>query len=434
MPERSAFLYPEALTYLSSFEQSTIKLGLQRIQRLLEELGQPQQGFHSVHVAGTNGKGSVAAMLDSLLSSDNRLIGRFCSPHLVTPRERILIDGRPITRQWFSASLSYFRDILDSSEIQPSYFELFTALSFYVFRFMQVDTAVVETGLGGRLDATNTLVPDLAVITSISLDHTSMLGESVPAIALEKAGIIKPGVPVVALENTEAFPWIVNAAKKMSAPVVPVVPEFLTKEKGHLATVRVKMNGKVISATSPLKGTFQGENLALALAAFHVLTGETGDVSKRLSKLKWPGRMEVLPTSPPILLDGAHNPSAMEKFLDSAGAEFDNGLVVFGCMRDKRSEEMYRMLRKRFSNIVLTSGDYHRFMDRNSFEKNPAFDSPFMGIAEIIGKIDNYSSIVVTGSLHLVGDFLKLLAVNHTYREVLLEMEPYCDIFDSDPA
>ncbi len=434
MHERSAFLYPEALTYLSSFEQSTIKLGLQRIQHLLEELGQPQQGFHSVHVAGTNGKGSVAAMLDSLLSSDNRLIGRFCSPHLVTPRERILIDGRPITRQWFSASLSYFRDILDSSEIQPSYFELLTALSFYVFRFMQVDTAVVETGLGGRLDATNTLIPELTVLTSISLDHTSMLGESVPAIALEKAGIIKPGVPVVALENTEAFPWIVNMAKKMSAPVIPVVPEFLPGGKEHFPTVRVKIKEKSISATSPLKGSFQGENLALALAAFHVLTGETGDVTNRLSRLKWPGRMEVLPTSPPILLDGAHNPSAMEKFLDSAGAEFDNGLVVFGCMRDKRSEEMYRMLRKRFSNLVLTSGDYHRFMDRNSFEKNPAFDSPFMEIAEIIDKIDNYSSVLVTGSLHLVGDFLKFLATNHIYREVLLEMEPYCDIFDSDPA
>ena len=249
MHERSAFLYPEALTYLSSFEQSTIKLGLQRIQHLLEELGQPQQGFHSVHVAGTNGKGSVAAMLDSLLSSDNRLIGRFCSPHLVTPRERILIDGRPITRQWFSASLSYFRDILDGSEMQPSYFELLTALSFYVFRFMQVDTAVVETGLGGRLDATNTLIPELTVLTSISLDHTSMLGESVPAIALEKAGIIKPGVPVVALENTEAFPWIVNVAKKMSAPVIPVVPEFLPGGKEHFPTVRVKIKEHICHFT-----------------------------------------------------------------------------------------------------------------------------------------------------------------------------------------
>ncbi|PJB78674.1 MAG: bifunctional folylpolyglutamate synthase/dihydrofolate synthase [Acidobacteria bacterium CG_4_9_14_3_um_filter_49_7] len=434
MHERNAFLYPEALAYLSSFEQSKIKLGLQRIQRLLEKLGQPQRSFRTIHVAGTNGKGSVAAMLDSFLSSDNRLIGRFCSPHLITPRERILVDSRPITRQWFSASLSYLRDILADNEEQPSYFELMTALAFYVFRFMEVDTAIVETGLGGRLDATNTLVPELAVITSISLDHTSMLGESVPAIALEKAGIIKPGVPVVALENTEAFPWIANAAKKMCAPVIPVVPEFLTKEKGHQATVRVKMKGKVISATSPLKGSFQGENLALALAAFHVLTGETGDVSNRLSKLNWPGRMEILPTSPPILLDGAHNPAGMEKFLDSAGAEFDTGLVVFGCMRDKNAERMYRMLRKRFRHIVLTSGGYHRFMDRNAFEKGPIFDSPYLKISQVIENMGNYPSVVVTGSLHLVGDFLKSLAIDHTYREVLLGMEPYCDIFDSDPA
>ncbi|RLE21238.1 MAG: bifunctional folylpolyglutamate synthase/dihydrofolate synthase, partial [Acidobacteria bacterium] len=131
MRERSAFLYPEALAYLSSFEQSTIKLGLQRIETLLEELGQPQRQFRSIHIAGTNGKGSVSAMLDSLLASENRLIGRFCSPHLVTPRERIMVDSRPISRQWFSASLSYFRDVLEDTNVQPSYFELVTALAFY---------------------------------------------------------------------------------------------------------------------------------------------------------------------------------------------------------------------------------------------------------------------------------------------------------------
>ncbi|MCK5879668.1 MAG: bifunctional folylpolyglutamate synthase/dihydrofolate synthase [Holophagae bacterium] len=434
MPERSAFLYPEALAYLSSFEQSTIKLGLERIQHLLDELGHPQRQFHAIHVAGTNGKGSVAAMLDSLLASDNRLIGRFCSPHLITPRERILVDSRPITRQWFSASLSYLRDTLEGIDIQPSYFELLTALAFYIFRFMKVDMAVVETGLGGRLDATNTLLPELTVLTSISLDHTNMLGESVPAITLEKAGIIKPGVPVVALENTEAFPWIANVAKKMSAPVIRVVPEVLNSGKGQPNTVRVNVNGKGISATSPLAGSFQEENLALALAGFHVLTGETGDVSSRLSTVKWPGRMEILPTSPPILLDGAHNPAAMAKFLDSAGPEFDTGLAVFGCMGDKNGEEMYQMLRRRFINIALTSGGYHRFMDQKAFDGNPVFDAPFMQISQIIENIETYPSVVVTGSLHLVGDFLKALTTEHKYREVLLEMEPYCDILDSDPA
>ncbi len=434
MRERSAFLYPEALAYLSSFEQSTIKLGLQRIETLLEELGQPQRQFRSIHIAGTNGKGSVSAMLDSLLASENRLIGRFCSPHLVTPRERIMVDSRPISRQWFSASLSYFRDVLEDTNVQPSYFELVTALAFYVFRFMEVDMAVVETGLGGRLDATNTVIPQLTVLTSIAMDHTAMLGESISAIALEKAGIIKPGVPVVVLENTEAFPWIVNVAKKMSAPVIRVAPEISTSGKRGAPEVRIVLNGKAISATSPLMGTYQGENLALALAAFHTVTGETGDVTRRLSTVKWPGRMETLPTSPPILLDGAHNPSAMEKFIENVAPEFDRGLVVFGCMRDKRAEEMYRMLRKRFSNIILTAGSYHRFMDEENFNANPIFDSPYLPIAQLIEKMDQYPSVVVTGSLHLVGDFLKTLATNQAYREVLLEMEPYCDIFDSDPA
>ncbi len=434
MVDQDAFLYPEALAYLSSFEQSTIKLGLERIQHLLNVLGEPQRKFHSVHIAGTNGKGSVAAMLDSLLASEGRLVGRFCSPHLVTPRERILVDGRPVTRQWFSASLSFLRDLLEQNQINPSYFELVTALAFYIFRFMEVDVAVVETGLGGRLDATNTLVPDLTVMTSISLDHTSMLGQSVSAIALEKAGIIKPGVPVVVLENTEAFPFICNVAKKRSAPVVSVVPEIL-KEGGHQApSVRICIGGKEILATSPLKGVFQSENLALALAAFHLLTGESGDVTHRLSTVHWPGRMELLPTKPPILLDGAHNPAAMKKMLESLDEKFWNGTVIFGCMRDKKGEEMYQMLRERFSTVFLTSGSYHRFMDRKDFEVNTNFNSPFIDISEFIEIIDSYTSIVVTGSLHLIGDFLKNLVSKPQYREVLLEMEPYCDIFDFDPA
>ncbi|NOZ13846.1 MAG: hypothetical protein GXO69_09420 [Acidobacteria bacterium] len=434
MADQSAFLYPEALAYLSSFEQSTIKLGLDRIRCLLKALEEPQRKFNSVHIAGTNGKGSVAAMLDSLLASEGRLVGRFCSPHLVTPRERILIDGRPVTRQWFSAALSFLRDVLDENNIKPSYFELVTALAFYVFRFMKVDTAIVETGLGGRLDATNTLVPDLTVLTSISLDHTGMLGESVSAIALEKAGIIKPGVPVIVRENTEAYPFICNVAKKCSAPVVPVIPELVKAGREQAPFVRIFIGGKEISATSPLKGVFQSENLALALAAFHLLTGESGDLTRRLSTVHWPGRMEYLPSDPPILLDGAHNPAAMEKMLESLDGKFRDGPVLFGCMRDKQGEEMYRMLRDKFSTVFLTSGVYHRFMDRNMFESSACFDSPYIDLSEFAEQLNRYPSVVVTGSLHLIGDFLKCIAGKPQYREVLLEMEPYCDIFDSDPA
>ncbi len=433
MADRNAFLYPEALDFLSSFEQSNIKLGLQRIRELLNALGHPQQSFCSVHVAGTNGKGSVSAMLDNLLASENQLIGRFCSPHLITPRERILIDSRPVTRQWFSASLSYLRDVLDETGIRPSYFELITALAFYVFRFMEVDIAVVETGLGGRLDATNTLAPDLTVITSISLDHTGILGESIPVIALEKAGIIKPGVPVVVLNGTEAFPWIETTAKKMSSPLIPVTPDVVRDGRGK-TVVSVKRQGREIRAAVPLSGTFQVENLALALAAFQQITGISGDVSERFSNLNWPGRMETLPTSPPILLDGAHNPAAMIKLLDSLGGGYETGLVVFGCMRDKNAEDMYRLLRERFPNIVLTAGAYHRFMDRLAFEGNPIFDSSFLELSQVIEKMESYPFVMVTGSLHLIGDFLKQLARNHRYREVLLEIEPYSDIFDSDPA
>ena len=222
MVDQAAFSYPEALIYFSSFEQSTIKLGLQRIHSLLDALGNPQDHFHSIHIAGTNGKGSVAAMLDSLMASQGKMVGRFCSPHLISPRERILIDSVPVSRQWFSASLSYMRDLLGEKEIAPSYFELATALAFYIFSFLKVDIGIIETGLGGRLDATNTLTPELTIISSISLDHTQLLGESLSAIAMEKAGIIKPGVPVVMLNKSDCFQWIATEAKKKSAPVVDV--------------------------------------------------------------------------------------------------------------------------------------------------------------------------------------------------------------------
>lgn len=432
--QTTPFTYPEALDYLSDFEQSTIKLGLQRIETLLKQLGDPQLRFPAVHIAGTNGKGSVAAFLDTLLAGDNRLVGRYVSPHLISPRERILIDGLPITRPWFSAVMSYLRDQIDTVSVRPSYFEAITAAAFYAFRFLEVDWAVVETGLGGRLDATNTLHPELTVITEISADHTQMLGNSTASIAREKAGILKPGVPVVTWRDVDAYPIIETVAKKVSVPVIALGRGDVTISEDRHPRVRVRLGNVELSALSPLAGSHQGKNLALALTAFHQLTGVTGDLSDRLTDMDWPCRLETLPTTPPVTLDGAHNLNGIAAFLNAVEPVDPDALLVFGCMRDKVAAEMYAQLHPRFSRRILTAGGYHRFMQEADFRDHPGFADPFVPIEEVTGQFRDASHVFVCGSLHLLGDVIREMSRKPAYREVLLEKKPYSHLLDADPA
>lgn len=433
MADYPVFDYPRALDFLSGFEQSTIKLGLERVTAFLQLLENPERRFRSVHIAGTNGKGSVAAFLDNLLSADDQLVGRFVSPHLLSPRERITIDGKPITRQWFCAVMSRMRDVIESGEIRPSYFELMMAAASYAFSFLKVDWAVMETGLGGRLDATNVLYPELAIITSISMDHNALLGNSLEAIAGEKAGIIKSGIPVLTRGDCPGFPTVRTMAKKRSAPLVVLGRDDVRLEPVDGAGTAVSLWNGRISAVSPLTGTFQLENLALSLAAYHILTGKTGDMSGRLQHVVWPARLEQLKTEPAIILDGAHNVDAVRAFLENVQPS-PSDLLIFGCMADKQGQEMYSMLKTAFTRRVLTSGTYHRFMGKEGFRLNPVFEDPYVPLTEIVSEIRKSTAAYVCGSLHLVGDVVKELSGDPAFREVLLEKEPYCHLLDSDPA
>ena len=432
MVDLPVFNYPESLQFLSGFEQSTIKLGLERIRSLLDGLDRPETNFDAVHIAGTNGKGSVAAFLDALLASNQNLVGRFVSPHLVSPRERILIDGVPITRQWFAAAMSRMRDVIGELDIRPSYFELMTGMACYVFSFMQVDWAVLETGLGGRLDATNAAHTKLTVITNISLDHTQLLGTSLEAIAGEKAGIIKTGVPVVTFADTPSFPVIQTVAKKRSAPVVPLLNRDIHVDEDSRVTVNVP--GGSIMARCPLPGAYQTENLALALRAYQALTGETGDMTGRLAGLVWPARMETLSTQPEIVLDGAHNIQGIQAFIDSVGPARPGDLLVFGCMKDKQATDMYQALKGHFPDMVLTAGAYHRFMGPEDFAGNSVFTDPFVPLNQLADAMTHCQRTLVCGSLHLLGDVIHTLAKLPGFREVILEKKPYSDLLDDDPA
>ena len=426
---REPFFYSEALDYVKGFEKSKIKLGLERIKKALDCFGNPQNNFKSIHIAGTNGKGSVAAFLDSLLVSQNNFVGRFCSPHLITPRERILIDGKPITRQWFAASVSVLRDKIEENSLELSYFEFFTLLAYYVFSFLKVDYGIIETGLGGRLDSTNTLKhPSITVITSISEDHTSFLGESLFSIAGEKAGIIKPGVPVITSAKGEALKRIENECKKLSAPLY-TLENIGFVEDGN----RVVLKNMDVSAEKVFKGGFQAENLALSLGAFHILTGKTGDFSSAVKKTVWPARLEKfnLGNGKTLIVDGAHNKDAIEKVCSDISSSPDS-VCIFGCMKDKSVSEMIKTVEAKFKNLFFTAGDYHRFMKREDFEKM-GFKDRFINLKETVDLIDKYNEIYVLGSLHLAGDFLKTLFEDGRYKDAIVKKEPYCFIFDDYP-
>jgi len=427
----SAFDYNESLKYLKSFEKSSIKLGLERINKLLNALSNPEKNIPFVHIAGTNGKGSTAAFLDCALANKGYFIGRFASPHLITPRERIMIDGKPVTRQWFAAASSYLCDAISNLKDKPSYFEYVTALAMHIFNFLKVDFGILEVGMGGKLDATNTVVPKISVITSISVDHSEFLGNSISSIASEKAGIIKNGVPVVTSAKGEALDIIKLKASSLSCPFYSL-EEMNVKygvENGY-STVSLEINGKKMSAKSSLKGEFQGENLALAMVSYYLLTNDT---NFNCEKANWGARLETFNTTPEITIDGAHNPDAISKLMKNYNPT-EKDCLVFGCMRDKEVSVVFNMLKNKFKNIILTSGEYHRFMKKEEFEKNSTFSNyHYFPIEKVGDALNSYERVLVTGSLHLVGDFLKELVKNDKYKKAIVEKEPYCYIFDDFP-
>ena len=426
---REPFFYQEALEYVRGFEKSKIKLGLERIEKALKAFNNPQNSFKSIHIAGTNGKGSVGAFLDSLLAFENNFVGRFCSPHLITPRERILVDGKPLTRQWFAASVSILRDKIEEESLELSYFEFFTLLAFYVFSFLKVDYGIVETGLGGRLDSTNTLKhPELTIITSLSKDHTQFLGETISSIAGEKAGIIKPGVPVLTSAKGEALMIIDRECKKKSSPLYTL--EEIGFEFDGKSVYLKRFN---ISSRTVLNGLFQAENLALALAAFSLLTGKGGDLSNAISKTIWPARLEHfrLAEDKVLIVDGAHNIDAIGKVSESI-KPLENSLLIFGCMKDKSVRDMFEIIKTKFRNIALTAGEYHRFMKEEDF-REMGIKEDFYSLEQLPDLIEKYEEIYVLGSLHLAGDFLKTLYEDGRYKDAISKKEPYSFIFDDYP-
>ncbi len=319
---------------------------LRHVEELLNRMGNPQLLARTIHIAGTKGKGSVAAMIAQVLSSSGYKTGLYISPHFHTLKERISIDGSLISEAEFAAAMAEVKPFIesmkqDTSFRQPTYFEALTALAFAYFQKKRMDFQVLEVGLGGRLDATNVTKPVVCIITPISLDHTQILGNSLEEIAREKAGIIKPGCwVVISPQPEEAASVITEICRDKKAKVVQVGKDITWHKTGgdlHRQSLAIEGRTNKYQVGIPLLGDFQLENAATAVAALEILASEgfaisTADIVQGLARVKWPGRFQILQQNPTVLVDSAHNVASIKRLVKNIKAYFAHKRIflVFG--------------------------------------------------------------------------------------------------------
>ena len=343
----------EAIQYIHSNSWHSHKPGLERIRALLSALGDPQNTVRCIHVAGTNGKGSVCAMLDSILREAGYRVGLFTSPYIRCFHERIQADGKPISDGELAEITAYVKPFAEAMEEKPNEFELITAIGFEFFRRRGVKYVVLEVGLGGRLDPTNVIEnPLLSIITDIDFDHTAQLGNTIQTIAAEKAGIVKEGRPCLfGGRDSSACRTIGQIASIRHAP-------FYTVDRSDYSVTEFTLDGTVFNFQSyiglrlPLLGAYQPFNAAIVLTALTIiekegLTGTEDDLRRGLQKVRWPARFELMHRDPTIICDGGHNPQGVAAAVRSIGQYFPEQKinVLVGIMADKDYDQMIEHLK-----------------------------------------------------------------------------------------
>ena len=431
--------YPEALDYLTSLGRFGIKLGLERTTALLHAVGDPQEIFQGIHVAGTNGKGSVCAMTASILQARGYRVGLMPKPHLISYTERIQVDQRPIAEADFAALLTELQPTINKVAADlgpPTEFEILTTAALYYFARAGIDLLVCEVGLGGRLDSTNVLDLGVEVITNIALDHTQHLGSTLEAIAAEKAGILKPDSIAITAAEPPALGVIEEAARAQSIPLIRLGHELtvsaVDKQWAGIQATITSPAGTYRDLRVPLLGMHQADNAALAVAAIDGLRARGWDISDGalrdgLARTKWPGRLEVIDRHPIVLIDGAHNPAALQRTLaavDTLAA--DRPLViVFGAMRDKDLSAMLDLLKASGAPVIFSPINWHRaanpselaarYSAKVSAELQPAItNSATAAMVAARRKAGPDGVVLVCGSLYLVGE--AILAIRELRR------------------
>ena len=397
--------YPDSVRFLYALgnEIKTAKLGLERIQRVLAALGNPERAYRVVHVAGTNGKGSTCAMIEAALRASGVRTGLYTSPHLLEPTERIRVDGRDVTTAQFQRAFETVHAVAEQLDLDchPTYFETITAMGFWLFREMGVETAVVEVGLGGRLDATNVVQPALTVITPIDFDHEPFLGGTIEQIATEKAGILKRGVPAVFAAQRPEAARVLEARAAELGVTVKVAEEYNTGE------VEMDARGSRFNGIRcPLAGEHQLANAITAVLACETL----GVPPQGISEARWPGRLEVVAPNPDILLDGAHNPAgarALARYLERFYSH-RRRWMIFGAMRDKAIEEIGGILFPLADKLIFTAANYSRSLRPEALREIAGRGSVAANVGEALdimrAGVTPDDLVIITGSLFLVGE------------------------------
>jgi dihydrofolate synthase/folylpolyglutamate synthase len=432
--------YRQAEEYLNSFvnyervpgityAQTGYNLG--HVEELLNHMGNPQLAARTIHIAGTKGKGSVTAMIAQMLTRAGYKTGRYTSPHFHTLRERITIDGLMISEADFAAAMAEIKPFIesmkqDASFRQLTYFEALTALAFAYFRKERVDFQVLEVGLGGRLDATNVVPqPAVCIITSISLDHTQILGNTLEEIAREKAGIIKPGCWVVlSPQPQKAASVIADICRGQRAKVVQVGKDITWRKTGgdlhHQSLVIESKTGRY-EVSIPLLGDFQLENAATSVAALEILSWEGSDISaaniaQGLAQVQWPGRFQILQRQPAVMIDGAHNVASMKRLVVNVKAYFPGKRIflVFGTSCDKDIPGIINELVSLSPQVIVTQASHSRAAPPSTLAaeltKRGIVSETAKTVTEAISRALSLASkedvICVTGSLFVVAEAL----------------------------
>jgi dihydrofolate synthase/folylpolyglutamate synthase len=440
--------YPETIEYLYGIRLFGQKLGLETMQHLLRLMGDPHQSLRFIHIAGTNGKGSVAAMLHAVLTAAGYKTGLYTSPHLVSFCERFQVNGQPIDEAGVVRLVEGIKPHLEQAGANPgfhapTFFETVTAIALRYFEEQKVDVVVWETGLGGRLDATNVVVPLVSVITNIAFDHTQYLGETLAQIAAEKCGIIKPGVPVVTASAVEEPLQVIQRITAERGGNLTVIGRDIqaTRLIEDEQCQRVELTGASRNygpLTIPLLGAHQTINCATAVAALEAsgLPVTPKQVPEGLARTSWPGRFQIVRRDPTVVLDGAHNAAAADRLAatlreHAAGRRLT---LILGVLRDKNYDQMCQILSPLAVRVLCVPVNSERTSEPDQLARWCKSANPAAHVTVERDLVSAYrramdesaETIVITGSLFLVGEALDRLGFTNerrakTARELVLQ-------------
>jgi len=414
--------FDEALSWLYGFQKFGVRLGLERIQHLVNELGNPHHGMKIIHVAGTNGKGSVCKLIGSILQEGGYSVGVYLSPHLQRFSERMTINNKEISEEEVASLITIIKPIVDKmvkEENTPTFFEIVTAMAFQYFHDKNVDFAVIEVGLGGRYDATNVVNPMITVITNVSLEHERILGKQIKDIAGEKAGIIKKDVPVITAATGDALVVIGKKAADSNAALEIIDSKRWKRVHGSMAGQEFLIKGSLTEhhVNTPLLGQHQGENITLAIATIEqlqmngmYLTDEA--IIKGIEKAMNPGRMEIVGTEPTILLDGAHNVAGIKLLKKTLEEDFvyERLILILGTLSDKNVQEMLDIITHIADSIIVTKSHNKRACNPSKLKemidkKEAVVKDELSDAIDYAKKVAKKQDLIcIAGSLFTVGE------------------------------